>query len=194
MDGNKDKEKRDSGARDPDIEVDHDNIDVAKIMDQIKRKAADEARRQSEVSPRAAGGDRTAPEHGLGDEFVPPGRGGKARKILLKIMTPFRPLIKLLILPVYEEQRQTVRILHQTNQRLDHLYGIHDREHGLIFQRLDRLREYTKLLHLLSHNIVVELSKLKIEEETLKTTARLLEKDFEHLGQRERALEREVFK
>jgi hypothetical protein len=63
-----------------------------------------------------------------------------------------------------------------------------------MFERLDRLKEYTKLLHLLGHNMVVELSKLKIEEETLKTNVSLMKKDFEHLGQRERALEQEVFK
>ncbi len=109
-------------------------------------------------------------------------------------MTPFRPLIKLLILPVYEEHQQAVRILHQTNKRLDYLYSIHEREHKLMFERLDRLKEYTKLLHLLGHNMVVELSKLKIEEETLKTNVSLVEKDIEHLVRRERALEQEVCK
>ena len=54
--------------------------------------------------------------------------------------------------------------------------------------------EYTKLLHTLSHNIVVELSKLKIEEDRLKIETRIIEKDFEFLSKREKALEKEVFK
>ena len=176
------------------IEVDYDNISVPRIMEQIKQKAAESARLESETTSGAGGKGVAAPEIDLREEPVAPGRGGKARKVLLKVMTPFRPLIKLLILPVYEEHQQTVRILHQTNKRLDYLYSIHEREHKLMFERLDRLKEYTKLLHLLGHNMVVELSKLKIEEETLKTNVRLMEKDFEHLGQRERALEQEVFK
>jgi hypothetical protein len=38
------------------------------------------------------------------------------------------------------------------------------------------------------------MSKLKIEEETLKTKTRIMEKDFDSLGKRERALEKEVLK
>jgi hypothetical protein len=38
------------------------------------------------------------------------------------------------------------------------------------------------------------MSKLKIEVETLKTKTRVMEKDFEFLGKREKALEKEAFK
>jgi hypothetical protein len=38
------------------------------------------------------------------------------------------------------------------------------------------------------------MTKLKIEEENLKIKARILEKDFEFLGQRERALEDQILK
>jgi hypothetical protein len=54
--------------------------------------------------------------------------------------------------------------------------------------------EYTKLLHSLSHNVVVEMSKLKIEEEGLKLKTRIMEKDFENLRSKEQALEHKVFK
>jgi len=127
-------------------------------------------------------------------------------------MRPFSPLIKLLIFPVYRELRETIEILDRTNKRLDALNthvqqdvavaidGIHIKIDQQI-QRLDkRVRkaeqamEYVKLLHTLSHNIVVELTKLKIEEENLKIKARILEKDFEFLGKREKALEKHVFK
>jgi hypothetical protein len=49
-------------------------------------------------------------------------------------------------------------------------------------------------VHHLSHNLVVELSKLKIEQEMLKTKVRIMEKDFEFLGKREKALETEIVK
>lgn len=177
-----------------DIAIDYEKVDVAEIMAQIKRKAAAETGREGETAAVLSRDGLGEPAPGAGEDFEPAERAGRLRKILLKVMSPFRPLIKLLILPVYEEHRQTVRILHQTNKRLDRLYQIAEKDHRLVFERLDRLREYTKLLHTLSHNIVVELTKLKIEEETLKTTVKLLEKDVEHLGRRERALEHEVFK
>ncbi len=179
-----------------DLEIDYEHIDVEEIMTRIKKKVAAEAGQEREaaaiVAAAGVASGETAPEPSNG--FESQGRGGRLRSLLLKVMSPFRPLIKLLILPVYEEHRQTVRILHQTNKRLDRLYQINEKDHRLAFERLDRLREYIKLLHTLSHNVVVELTKLKIEEETLKATVRLLEKDFEHLGRRERALEHEIFK
>ncbi len=55
------------------------------------------------------------------------------------------------------------------------------------------MREYTQLIHNLSHNIVVELTKLKIEQENLKLKTRIMEKDFEFLGKREKTLESKVF-
>jgi hypothetical protein len=59
---------------------------------------------------------------------------------------------------------------------------------------LDRSMVYIQLLHGLGHNLVVELTKLKIESEALKTKFRILEKDQELLQQRERAVERQVVK
>jgi hypothetical protein len=110
--------------------------------------------------------------------------------MLLRLMSPFKPLMKLLILPIAEENRRSVLILDHANRRLDRLE--HDRH--LLTERLNRMQEYTKLLHHLCHNLVVEMSKLKIEEETLKTKTRILEKDFDNLGKREKALEQEVLK
>ncbi|MFZ2053653.1 MAG: hypothetical protein WAU81_05595 [Candidatus Aminicenantales bacterium] len=159
------------------IEIDYDHIDVARIIDQIKKKvaaeAADAPRTSRDDSPSLPGLDLEAGQ-------------GRARRILLRLMSPLKPLIKLLILPVAEENRRTVLILDHANRRIDRL------EQNI--ERLDRLQEYTKLLHHLCHNIVVEMSKLKIEEETLKTKTRIMEKDFDYLGKREKALEKEVFK
>jgi hypothetical protein len=160
------------------IEIDYDRIDVARIMDQIKEKTAAEA----SDAPDLAGGDGPA----IPDLDLTAGQG-RTRRLLLKLMSPFRPLIKLLILPVDEEHRRTVLILDHANRRLDRL----EKDHA---ERLNRLQEYTKLLHHLCHNLVIEMSKLKIEQETLKTKTRVMEKDFEFLGKREKALEKEVFK
>ncbi len=178
-----------------DIEIDYDHIDVARIVDQIKAKVADEVRREAEASggEGSGAGFSDFPDLDLEDAGEP-GAGGRVRSLVLKLMTPFRPLIKLMILPVYEEYRQTVRILHKTNKRLDYFYRIKDRDHLANVERLDRLKSYTKILHSLAHNLVVEISKLKIEHEMLETQVRILEKDLEFLTRRERSLEQEVFK
>jgi len=54
--------------------------------------------------------------------------------------------------------------------------------------------EYVKILHSLCHNLVVELTKLKIEEERTKVKIRIMEKDFEFLSRKEQALEKKAFK
>ena len=189
----RDKEKKNK-KKEEDIKINYDHIDVADIMDQIKSNVAKESKEQSKQEiPK----EEFYPAHvpfEPGVEEPAPGPKGKIKKILLKIMKPVSPLIKLLVLPVHEQIVQTDRKLHQTNMRLD--------------QELDKLNaaindvgvipaqvmEYTKLLHNLSHNIVVELSKLKIEEENLKSKIRIMEKDFESLGRREKALEKKIFK
>lgn len=80
-------------------------------------------------------------------------------------------------------QARTDGVLRTTNERVDGAYG-----------DIQRAMEFVKLLHNLSHNIVVELSKLKIEEEGIKLKTRVMEKDFEFLGRREKALEKEFLK
>jgi len=77
-----------------------------------------------------------------------------------------------------------IDLVHRTtNERVDGAYG-----------DIQRAMEFLKLLHNLSHNIVVEISKLKIEEEGLKLKTRVMEKDFEFLGRRGKALEKEFLK
>jgi hypothetical protein len=159
------------------IEIDYERIDVAGIMDQIKEQTASEDRKAPDAS-------RTKPP--AAKDRDPAAGPGRIRQVLLRLMSPLRPFIKLLVLPLDEEYRRTVLVLDHANRRLDRL----EKE----LERVDRLQEYTKLLHHLCHNLVIEMSKLKIEEETLKTKSRILEKDFEFLGKREKALEKEVFK
>jgi hypothetical protein len=174
------------------IEIDYDNIDVGRIMEAIKSKVAQEVGRESDKALAPSPGSASAAPQAAETDSPSAQTGWRAgmRRLLLRIMTPFAPLIKLVILPIYEEQRQTLLSLHNTNKRLDALVAMLHEE----IEKNNRNREYTKLLHQLAHNIVVEMSKLKIEEETLKTKTRIMEKDFETLTKRERALEKEIIK
>ncbi|MGQ9673950.1 MAG: hypothetical protein ACUVV5_12620 [Candidatus Aminicenantales bacterium] len=171
------------------IERDDDSIDIGRIMEAIKSIASREMSQEKAppVPPSSSLGASSSGRQGkLGSEIEAPGPRSKIRLFFLRLMSPLAPLIKLLILPVYEEQRQILLSLHRTNQRLDALVARLDEQ----ISRANRHQEYTKLLHHLAHNLVVEMSKLKIEEEMLKTKTRVMEKDFEILTQRERALEK----
>lgn len=193
------------------IHIDYENIDVADIMDQIKKKIASQPKKEPEppVVESDYGPFVEAPPE------MPPEASGtrtKIKALLLKIMKPFSPLIRLLVLPVSHELAETVKTLDYTRRELVYLYGKLDNELLQLYGKLDRvdktvnkridlafddigrIKEYTKLLHSLLHNVVVEMTKLKIEEENLKIKARILEKDFEFLGQREKALEDQVLK
>lgn len=193
----------------PPIEIDYENIDVADIMRQIRERIAS---RPPAPEPPAIGGTATGempPPHAAPPPG-PPGWKGRLKHILLKIMKPVSPLIKLAVLPVHHELRETILNLYQTNQRLDFLERKLDEQFSRLYQRLsdidqatnrrvdlafedlNRAKEYLRLLHNLSHNLVVELTKLKIEEEDLKLKTRVMEKDFEFLGKREKALEKKV--
>lgn len=206
---NKKMDKKDDQFDSGNIRIDYDHLDVADIMDQIKKKT--DANRKNESDDLASEED-VRPDSSLNSpEFEESGPvPSKAKKLLFKLMRPFSPLIKLLVLPVYQELRETIQTLDRTNKRLDllsdFLNGALDevktnlsqfnsetnKRVDLAFEDLTRAKEYAKLLHNLSHNIVVEMTKLKIEEENLKIRIRILEKDFAHLKSREKALESRI--
>jgi len=149
------------------VKIDYENVSAADIMRQIKEETA--KKHSSGSSPAAD---------------LPEGGGSKVMKsfiktVLLKSAKPFRPLIKLLIHDPHQD------LMAETFERLRRL----EEEHGE-----DRKKEYIKLLYGLSHNIVVELTKLKIEVEDLRVKLSILEKDFENFKKREKALEKHVFK
>jgi len=151
------------------ISIDYENIDVADIMSQIKKRISS----QQKSSLQGEYLDRE--ESSLyPPEFEAAGEArSKIINLLLRIMRPLSPLIKLLILPVYKELAENL---------------------ARTTERSLRTKEYTKLLHSITHNIIVELTKLKIEEENLKVKTRIMEKDLELLQKREKALEEKVFK
>lgn len=182
------------------IRIDYDQIDVGDIMAQVRARIA--ARPAPPDEAQAAGPRPDLPES-LPDLPAPDGgeSRSRAKRLLLKLMKPVTPLIKLAILPVNEELVRTVRVLDHANRQLDSLTARVDRDihrvESQLSERLGRLdaqlavtKENVKLLHALSHNLVVELTKLKIEHEALRNKVRILEKDFETLGKRARALEK----
>ena len=188
------------------IKIDYENIDVEDIMEQVKNKIASlpkdsEPELAVQSMPPSSQTSSPPPLDGL------PGKKEKIKNVLLKIFKPISPLIKFLVLPVHQELKDTIQNVHTTNQRIDFLETRIDGDFNTIRQKLDdvdqatisrleeldRIREYTQLLHNLTHNMVVELTKLKIEQENLKLKTRIMEKDFEFLGKREKTLESKVF-
>ncbi|MDW7760511.1 MAG: hypothetical protein SCM96_07725 [Acidobacteriota bacterium] len=225
-----------------DFSIDYDNLDISTLMAAVKERAA--RRAGDEGSPEETfpvpEPDRPQDTGFPADDepFLAPypdfpddEPGGKSRikRILLKLMRPFAPLMKLVILPINEDIVRAVRHLDYVNRRVDYyaaksehelrradrrfaaLQEVLGREREALARELQRVEQETadalggirscltpavdnvKLLHTLAHNTVVELTKLKIEHETLKNKIRVMEKDFETLSRRERALEKKVF-
>ncbi len=218
------KMKEAKGGR-PALNIDYDDPDVEDIMRQIQEGIHMPSPEAVAQEPAEDGPELSLPNLSA-PNYEPLALSG-SKKLLLKLMRPLAPLIKLLILPVHHELRESVHRLDFTNQRLDflnqkfeqtldavtqELYSSSDKLDQKIDgfndaanQRMDKAfdemgrtlanaKEYIKLLHSLSHNMVVELSKLKIEEEDIKVKARILEKDFEFLRNREKALEQQIVK
>ena len=152
------------------VSYDPENIDVADVMAQIKRRLADR--------PPAPLGTPVPPGPGPATAPVAAGPGGLKgliKKILLFLMGPYRPFLSRLF------DRFVFKATLNVNVRIDE-----------VSTRLGTTMENTKLLHNLSHNLVLELTKLRVETDGLKSKIRVMEKDFETLGKRERVLEKQV--
>jgi len=162
--------------------VDYENLDVASVMEQVRQKAA--RRTGTPESETSGPGEPEEPLAAAPAAEPPVGLKKRIKSKVQRFLTPFFPLQRLLAFPVHEDLMQTAAELHKTNVRLDRLQA-------KVFER-DLSREYVKLLHILVHNLVAELTKLRIEHEALKMKTRVLEKDFEHLGRREKALEKRL--
>ena len=191
------------------VTIDYDKLDVAGLMDQVsaaaaKTQAADLRAERAFSSAAAAGG-----QGGIRPAAAPPegpaGFKGKLKAIALKLMRPFFPLIRFIGLPLHQDIRATQLSLSETDKRIDlletHLVRSGERidktelRLDLLEERikdLDESMEYIRLLHNLGHNLVVELTKLRIEFDTLKSKSGILEKDLDYIRARERALEESV--
>ena len=188
------------------IKINYENVDVEDIMKQVKKKIASQPK-DSEPEPPVQPIPPLPQTSPTFQSSGPPGKKEKMKNTLLKIFKPISPLIKFMVLPVHQELKDTIQNVYNTNLRIDFLETRIDGDLNAIRQKLDevdqatikrlgeldRIREYTQLLHNLSHNMVVELTKLKIEQENLKLKTRIMEKDFEFLGKREKTLESKVF-
>ncbi|MFH2041101.1 MAG: hypothetical protein ABIJ35_01125 [Acidobacteriota bacterium] len=190
--------------------IDYEAIDVEDIMTRLRQKIAARPTERDEPEERLPSWPDDVPSYAPAPKD--PGKTGRVKRLLIKIMRPFTPFIKLLAYPIHRELRDTIEILDQTNKRLDYLHDLQHRHYeelkpkiininlrvneriDIAFNDINRLKEYTKLLHTMTHNLVVEMTKLKIEEENVKLKTRILEKDFEFLGRKEKALEDELFK
>jgi len=159
------------GAKESPIHFDPDNIDVADIMTQIKRRAAETPRADAGGGTDAPCGDGPAPAAPAGGG----GLRGRVKRGLKMIVRPYLPFL----IPLVE--RFKFKMTYDVNVRID---GVET--------DLNLNKEHTKMLHSLGHNLVVELTKLKIEEEGLKSRIGILEKDLEMLGKRERVIEKRI--
>jgi hypothetical protein len=191
-----------------DIEIDYDHIDVEAIMDQVRKVAAANPLEQAASPPVDDPAPiPPAPTPAPVPPSIPPPPGLKAvlKDKLIRAMRPFAPVVRLLGLPLHEDIRAAVEQLDQTNRRLDalaseipiryaeaaELANIRERLNTRMID-LDRTMEYVKLLHHLDHNLVVELTKLRIEFETLRSKVLILEKDLDAGVRRERILEKQL--
>ena len=153
--------------------IDYDHLDVAEINERIRLAAAALSSPVAPPPPPPV----TAPA-----VLPPPAFKSRMKGRLRKLLAPFFPALRLLSLPVQEDLAEATRILHATNVRVDEMGPT-----------LSRSIEYFRILHVLNHNLVLELTKLRIEHDALKNQVRLLEKDLDFLTRRERAVERQVF-
>jgi hypothetical protein len=152
------------------VSYDPENIDVADIMAQIKRRIAER--------PPAPPGTPVSPGPGPATSPVAAGPGGwkgLVKKTLFFLVGPYRPFLSRLF------DRFVFKATLGVNVRIDE-----------VSTRLGTTMENTKLLHNLSHNLVLELTKLRVETDALKSKMRVMEKDFETLSKRERVLEKQV--
>lgn len=189
-----------------DIKIDYDHIDVEAIMDQVKQVASRNPLEPIDPPPAQPPAPAPAPASVLPP--APPSAGLKAvlKDKLIRAMRPFAPVVRLLGLPLHEDIQATLRHLDQTNRRLDALATEMPIRFSEVITELERVRtrldtrladldrtmEYVKLLHHLDHNLVVEITKLRIEFETLRSKVLILEKDLDTGAQRERVLEKQL--
>jgi len=118
------------------------------------------------------------------------GLRGVVKKILLKIRKIFFPLVRFMVRPIYNELKQFS--VDRFNENAFKLYR--DLEDTQYYKQISvQSKEYIKLLHNAFNNLVVELSKLKIDHELLKTKIKILEDKIEFLENRERAIEKKIW-
>jgi hypothetical protein len=159
------------------VQVDYENVDVAALSERIRAAAAARSAGASAApAPASAPPQPPVSSPSARPPSLPPG-GFKTRLkgLALRMLRPLFPLMRLLVLPLHEDVAALYRSVDAANAKTDKFVAS------------------IQLLHLLDHNLVVELTKLRLEHEALKSRLRLAEKDLEMLAKRERAVEERVF-
>jgi hypothetical protein len=111
---------------------------------------------------------------------------GLIKSGLKKTRSLFLPLIRFMIRPFTNELRDLIVNLHNQNKQMT--AKIPPME-PIVLQS----KEYIIHLHNCLNNMIVELTKLKIEEEMLKTKLKILEDKIDFIEKRERAIEKKLF-
>jgi len=116
------------------------------------------------------------------DEIVE-GHGvrGLAKRVMNKVRGLMFPLIRFFVRPI-------------TNDLVIDLHNQNRMEIARMKPVVYQSKEYIMLLHNALNNMIVEFSKLKIEEELFKTKIKVLEDKIEFIENRERAIEKKIFK
>lgn len=187
----------------------NEEIDVNAIMDAIKKKIEEKKKagvlKQSEIDeivdmellplpdfleiPNVYE-PHLYPEHKFEDfqayHFEPEIEAGAAKKVLGKIRKLLAPLTRFMIRPYMTELKNLTAKLHNENKE-----DVHNLKQmvPIILQS----KEYIKLLHNTINNMIVEISKLKIDQDLLKTKIKVLEDKIEFIENRERAIEKKIF-
>ncbi len=157
--------------------LDYENVDVAALSERIRAAAAARsAGASADPAPASAPRPEPAPAPaGLPPLAPPAGFKSRLKGLAIRMLRPLFPLMRLLVLPLHEDVAALYRSVDAANAKTDKFVAS------------------IQLLHLLDHNLVVELTKLRLEHEALKSRLRLAEKDLEMLAKRERAVEERVF-
>jgi len=130
------------------------------------------------------------PEHKFDDfrpyHFEPEIEAGAVKKVMAKIRKILAPLTRFMIRPYITELKNLNAELHNENK--ENIYNLKQTVPITL-----QSKEYIKLPHNSVNNIIVELSKLKIDQDLLKTKIKVLEDKIEFLENRERAIEKRIF-
>ena len=111
---------------------------------------------------------------------------GAIKKILKKLRGLFMPLQRFMLRPFRTSLQNLMVELHNSNKQ-----DIHQLK--ALVPMIQQSKEYIKLLHNTINNMIVEASKLKIEEELLKTRIKVLEDKAAFLEDRQRAVEKKLY-
>jgi len=119
------------------------------------------------------------------------GLRGLVKKILIKIRKILFPLVRFMVRPIYNELKQF-----SVDRFNENAHNIFKNTEEIAYYRhlVLQSKEYIKLLHNALNNLITEASKLKIDHELLKTKIKVLEDKMEFLENRERAIEKKIFR